>query len=382
MQIARVRTRIVNVPLRIPFDHATKSRSATENVVTEVELSDGSTGIGEGVPREYVTGESARSAHAAIAGLDYGELAPGFASLGDLVSYLAERDPPPVGNAAWCSLELALLDAFGKSLGRPIGEVAPLVLPPEMVAPRSRVRYGVVVSGGASRKRVRRAARYRLFGFNEMKVKVGLDDDDDVAALAAIRRRVGNRVDLRVDANGVWDADRAARMCERLSPFTVSCVEQPLPTGSEGDLPRLRGSTDTPIMLDESLNSLGAARRAVAGGWCDVFNVRISKLGGFVASLKAARIADEAGLKYALGCQVGETAILSAAGRHFAATVGGIRYLEGSYDRFLLAANVTRRPVSFGWGGFARAMRGPGLGIEIHQAALDALTTELRDIEL
>jgi muconate cycloisomerase len=185
-----------------------------------------------------------------------------------------------------------------------------------------------------------------------------------------------------VDANGVWNAEQAVRMAVRLEPLGVSCVEQPLPLGQEAELPELRRRSPIPIMLDESLNSLDSARQAVAEGQCDIFNIRISKLGGFVASLRAALIAREAGLAYALGCQVGETAILSAAGRHFASALGDLRYLEGSYDRFLLARNVTRRPVSFGWGGFARAIAGPGLGIQVDRRALDALTEEVREIEL
>src|SRR5207248_4138084 len=61
-----------------------------------------------------------------------------------------------------------------------------------------------------------------------------------------------------------------------------------------------------------------------------LFNVRLSKCGGFIPSLRLAQLARQHGLGYQLGCQVGETALLSAAGRHFATSVAGIRYLEGS----------------------------------------------------
>ena len=67
---------------------------------------------------------------------------------------------------------------------------------------------------------------------------------------------------------------------------------------------------------------------------------------------------------------MGETGILSAAGRHFATTVKNIRYVEGSYDRFLVAERLTKEDLTFGWGGYAPALTGPGLGITIDPAAL------------
>ena len=84
-------------------------------------------------------------------------------------------------------------------------------------------------------------------------------------------------------------------------------------------------------MLDESLCGMVDAERAATGKLCDLFNLRLSKCGGFIATLRLAQFARKQGLGYQLGCQVGETAILSAAGRHFASGVRDIRYLEGSY---------------------------------------------------
>jgi muconate cycloisomerase len=77
---------------------------------------------------------------------------------------------------------------------------------------------------------------------------------------------------------------------------------------------------------------------------------------------------------YQLGCQVGETALLSAAGRHFAASVAGLRYVEGSYDRYLVRANVGTADLTFGWGGWAPALPGPGLGVQVDPQALSRVT--------
>jgi muconate cycloisomerase len=88
-------------------------------------------------------------------------------------------------------------------------------------------------------------------------------------------------------------------------------------------------------------------------------------------SLRLAAMARAHGLGFQLGCQVGETGILSAAGRHFACSVGPIRYLEGSYDRWLVRERLTRQDLSFGYGGWAPALKGPGLGVNVDRAAVN-----------
>jgi L-Ala-D/L-Glu epimerase len=128
-------------------------------------------------------------------------------------------------------------------------------------------------------------------------------------------------------------------------------------------------------MLDESLTSMVDAEAAVAADACDLFNIRLSKCGGFLASLRLAAFAHERGVGYQLGCHPGETGILSAAGRHFAASVAGIRYLEGSYDRHLFDRLITNEDLTFGYGGRAPALTSPGLGVTIATDVLRPLTT-------
>jgi len=154
----------------------------------------------------------------------------------------------------------------------------------------------------------------------------------------------------------------------------ISSVEQPVRHEEVDRLTDIRKQVKTPIMLDESLCSRADAERAVADGLCDLFNLRLSKCGGFIPTLRLAQLARRHGLGYQLGCQVGETAVLSAAGRHFAAGVAGLRYLEGSYDRHLVRTALATRDITFRRGGWAQALPGPGLGIDLDARALDRVT--------
>lgn len=124
-------------------------------------------------------------------------------------------------------------------------------------------------------------------------------------------------------------------------------------------------------MLDESVRSLWEACEALAQGWCDLINIRISKCGGPLASVRLLAAVRAAGGRAQLGCQVGETGLLSAAGRHLACHLSGLEYLEGSYDRYLLAVQLTDPDITFGSGGWAPQLRGPGLGVTVRPKVLE-----------
>jgi muconate cycloisomerase len=186
-----------------------------------------------------------------------------------------------------------------------------------------------------------------------------------------VRKLVGKGVDLRIDANEAWDLEMACRVAQKLEPFSISSIEQPLPHKDLMQMAKLRKVSPIPLMLDESLCSLSDAQQAVDKGFCDLFNIRLSKCGGFINSLKIAQLARQNGLGYQLGCLVGETGILSAAGRHFASLDSSLRYLEGSYDRYLLKDNITFEDISFGKKGRAPLLEGNGLGITVNPNQLD-----------
>jgi muconate cycloisomerase len=73
-----------------------------------------------------------------------------------------------------------------------------------------------------------------------------------------------------------------------------------------------------------------------------------------------------------LGCQVGELGVLSAAGRHFASIHPELLYLEGSLTRFFLPQDVIAQDLTFGPGGQAPPLSGPGLGVRVQEESLRA----------
>jgi muconate cycloisomerase len=371
----------VRIPLYRAIQHATTYRTETDNVVVRCELADGTVGWGEGVPRDYVTGETIDTA---LALLQASDLPRQVGDLHDLPAVCRAADelallPVPGdargigGNAARCAVELAVLDAYGQYFRAPLSKFVQL-LAPDLYAPRPRVRYSAAVTKARGWKSHVYPLAIRLMGFEHLKLKVGIPGIDDVARTARVRRRMGPRMDLRIDANEAWTPAETPDRLAELGPFRVSCVEQPVPHEHVAGLAAVRSRIKTPVMLDESLCSLADAEAAVAGGWCDAFNLRLSKCGGFVRTLRVARFAAMHGVFCQLGCQVGETGILSAAGRHFATCVAGLRYLEGSYDRHLVRNALTVEDITFARGGLAPALTGPGLGVTVDPQKLSAAT--------
>lgn len=381
MKIVELTAYHVRIPLRRPIRHASHRRTDTENVLVRCLLDDQTEGFGEGVPRDYVTGETIDSALSLLKQSDIvSQLEPVRDFAGALA--LAERlrlAPVPgddrgiQGNAARCALELAILDACGRHFATPLSE-ATKQLASELYHPRERVRYsGAITTARGLKARVAGWVQ-RLYRFRQIKVKVGIDGYDDPSRLRAIRKSVGRRMDIRIDANEAWAPSEAVQKIRELQRYDISAVEQPVAHANFGCLTELRRQVKTPIMLDESLCGMVDAERAVAAQACDLFNLRLSKVGGFIPALRLAQFARRHGIACQLGCQVGETAILSAAGRHFAATVGDLRYLEGSYDRHLVREALSMSDITFGWGGCAPALPGPGLGIAIDPRALERVT--------
>ncbi len=380
MHIAELIAFHVRISLKTTIRHASHTRDANDTLIVRCRLDDGTEGWGEGLPRPYVTGETIETAFDQLRACNLkSQLAGSFDDLQaaavhcDALELAAPQDGlrDCFGNTVRCALELSVLDAAARVEGVPLSTVTQLV--PETAAIRQsqdRVRYSAAITSMSPLREICQAGKLRCFGFHQIKVKVGVDGVDDRAALKRIRRILGKQVDLRIDANEAWTCDNLETKLTPLLPFGITSIEQPVPHQDVDGLALVRSRIATPIMLDESLCSIGDAHRAVERGTCDLFNIRLSKCGGFVNSLRLAAIAHKAGLGYQLGCQVGETGILSAAGRHFASSVADIRYLEGSYDRFLVKERLTKQDLTFGRGGYAPALTAAGLGVEIDEAAL------------
>ena len=380
------------IPMRRKVSHATSERAVADPIVVAVELMNGVTGYGETLPRPYVTGETSESVVRAIEDTLLPLLVSihpsSFPEALEAIDALPFRDGQDrLIPAARAAVELALLDAYSRHFDRPLADAAGWLGLAGFGPPGSaeQVRYsGVLASHSISstRKTLRLLWWY---GLRDFKLKVGLPDDAE--RIAAVMRHmepalVRGRATLRVDANGAWTQDQAVEQLTDLRELPLSGLEQPLAKGAEADLPLIHDLSEAPLIHDESLVTMDDARRLLELGVADGFNIRISKCGGLLPSLRLAALARKQGAIIQLGCMVGETSILSAAGRRFLEIVPAVAFAEGWFGSFLLRTDVTRRPLRFGYRGRGRKLPGPGWGVQVDTARLADLAVTPRTLAL
>ena len=382
LHVRSLRIHRLAIPLRVRFEHAAATRDVADPVI--VELTAGApyahqVGYGETLARPYLTGETSESVVEDISNIFTPRLS-GFrpARFVEALEFIETRPTQISGRvvtAARAAVELALLDLVCRVFRRRPADVAgwmglPGFGPPGCLA---TARYSGVVIGHAPWK-VRTFVRIqRWYGLRDFKLKVAVAGWEERLLWAgeilahAIRQQ---RATLRVDANAGWsmaEAEGAAPLLERCG---VCAIEQPLAETDDTDLSDLAQQTRCDLIADESLLTLGDARRLIEGGGVRVLNIRIAKNGGLMPALRIARLALAAGLDVQLGCLVGETSILSAAGVAFLEACPKVRVVEGAFGRFLLQDDVTRSPVRFGFGGRVRPRTGAGFGVTVDSNAL------------
>ncbi|WP_204141038.1 mandelate racemase/muconate lactonizing enzyme family protein [Halomicronema sp. CCY15110] len=372
MRIVEATLFALQIPFVEAFAHSVRSRSSSDSIVVRLRAEDGTVGYGEAVARPYVTGETVagclqfmeRTLWPAVQATDYVPWAgqEEIAWLGSLT--LPAEANETSGVVAWhgsrCGFELALVDCLLKAAGVSLGELLP---------PRHPVTYSGVITASSVEGAVKHAKRFKQFGLPYLKVKITGEADQE--RLAAIRAAVGPAVSLRVDGNGAYSVEGAIATCEALAEFHIDSAEQMIPRGDPQALATVQAATAISQMADESLITLADAQTLIAAKACRGFNLRLAKCGGLGPTLAIAELAQAAGIAVQVGCQVGETAILSAAGRHLAAYLPEISFCEGSYGSLLLREDLSRRPIHFGHRGLAKPLKGPGLGVEIQDALLE-----------
>jgi len=365
----------LDLPFRHAFRHAAASRARSESLLLRFTTDSGHLGTGETLPRSYVTGETRRASFDLLAqAILPNLLGRSFGAFDEVRDFLAGCDGKAPGTwvdagtaqtAAWCAVDLALLDTFGRAFGVELGRGLPGA--PAGAWPEG-LRYGLVLSEDPWRRQLVTLLEARLFGLHDVKVKVSRPS---LGGVRLARWVLGARAQLRLDANMGWSVDEARAAIAALGRTRVDTVEQPVAARDIDGMAQLTAA-GVPVVADESCHDAASLERLIAARACRGVNIRIVKCGGLVAALARARRALAAGLTLQIGCQVGETSLLSAAQLALVRTLGGgVSFIEGCYGERLLATDPVRPLLQFGRGGRPPpAPTGPGLGMELDPAAV------------
>jgi muconate cycloisomerase len=371
MRLEAIALHRVRIPFKRAFGHALAKRSEADTIIVVARSADGTVGLGEIVPRPYLTGETMERVMA--------ETAPArarravgrtFTSREEIVAWLrGELDDAGRDLATAGGLELAVLDIGARELGFTIADVLGAPAGPELPP-------GVVIGFEVETPALQKHCTFlRFAGRRHLKVKVGRPDD--LERLEIISRVMGAELPLRLDANGAWSPpDAVLRLKEMRARFAIESVEQPVAGDDVEGLRRVRLETGVPLMADESVCTLADGRRLIDAGAADVFNIRVGKCGGLLGSLRLAELARAAGLGVHLGALVGETAVLSRAAELFGRCVPGFACLEGKgQNRFLLGGDVGEEESAE-----SAESTAPGLGVALRADWLARYLLERIDV--
>ncbi len=364
------------VPFNVVFKHTSAARAATENVVVRVTDADGTIGYGEGCPRSYVTGETEASAIEFIKSSGP-KIVANVADLASLRQEIANhREAIDDNPAAFCALELALLDLMSRKAGVPVER---FIAVPSL---RESFAYSAVLSDSGAVTFGGQVLRYRAGGLRHFKLKISGDIDRDRGKLRWFAGRLGRwfAKTVRVDANNLWsDPDRAIAHLRALDyPFLG--IEEPLQAGDLPNFLAIAEALDTRIILDESLLRAGQLANLPGDPARWILNCRISKSGGLLRSLDLIERSVAHGLGVIVGAHVGETSLLTRAGLTAASAAGDqLLAQEGAFGTFLLAHDICEDPIMFGRGGQITthdqpSLQRPGLGVSVVEERLSAMT--------
>lgn len=353
----------LNIPFRTSFRHASASRNSTSALLVEARSADGLTGVGEGCPREYVTGETVAGSLAFV-DRHHDSLMAEVGDLESLRDWMRRHATEIAKNqAAWCAIELALLDLFAKSKGQSVEAFLGL---PELAG---EFRYTAVLGIADTEAFTRQSERYLQAGFTDFKVKVSGDPEKDRAHLAILQDRSPMPLRIRLDANNLWSDPKAAIAYLRGLDIPLFAIEEPLAANDFSGLATIADALNVPIILDESFTSIDQFGQLAGPAERWILNLRISKLGGLLRSLSVAEAARTRGLKMIIGAQVGETSILTRAALTVASAARDlVAGQEGAFGTLLLQTDITQPALMFGQDGLLSAgvVAGrPGLGLDL-----------------
>ncbi len=265
-------------------------------------------------------------------------------------------------------LETALLDAELRGYGMPLSTFLGSV--------RGRVAAGVSVGIMDTIPELVEAVRgYLEAGYVRIKLKI--QPGWDILPVRAVRHEFGDEVPLQVDANTAYSLTDA-RHLRQLDQFGLQLIEQPLDTDDLAGHARLAALLDTPICLDESIESARDAAAAIAMGACSVINIKPSRVGGYLEARRIHDVAVAAGIPVWCGGML-ESGVGRAANLALAALPGFVLPGDTSASNRYYAEDLTD-PFVLHSDGTITLPTGPGIGVTPKPEVLQRFTVARRSL--
>ncbi|MFG3715042.1 mandelate racemase/muconate lactonizing enzyme family protein [Micromonospora sp. NPDC047730] len=271
----------------------------------------------------------------------------------------------PIAKSA---IDIALHDLVGRAVGVPLG----VLWGQRRVG---RIPLGWIISAKTPEAVADSVTEGHALGYTAFKVKIGLAEiDQDLAFVEAVRR-AAPKAAIWVDANQAYQVDQALQVGRRLAELDVAAFEQPLPANQITGLQRLRDHSPVPVALDESLRHPSDLATFVRLNAVDVAIAKVQRSGGLTLSRRMCALAEDSGVRL-MGSGLTDSDLGFAASLHLFSAFGIDTPVDLNGRQFIESAYVGGHTVEVR-DGEAAVPTGPGLGVDVDEAAVRALAVDV-----
>ena len=362
--IRRIEPIAVSLPMTKPMKMAGVLIKAADNVLVRVELDGGHVGWGEAASAHSMTGETVESMMAAVR-----HMAPALLDMdgADIEAVSTRMDQLMYYNqSAKSAVEMALHDALGKALSKPVYELLG-------GKKRSRVPVLWLLGTGSIDGDIAEAKAKQAAGFVAFKVKVGVGDPlDDALRTRKVCEALGRGLLISSDANQGYSLEQALAYVKAVDGSGLDFFEQPISGHNVDGMATLAAATGIPLGFDEGLHGMEDLlqhheRKAARG--CSLKTI---KLGGLKGVMHAAELCQKLGMHVNLACKVAESGIAAASLMQLAAAVPEVAWGVSITNQYL-ADDIVRATIKV-VDGHAEVPGGVGLGVEVDEAKVRKYT--------
>jgi L-alanine-DL-glutamate epimerase-like enolase superfamily enzyme len=232
-------------------------------------------------------------------------------------------------------------------------------------------------------------AGYAERGFRTAKIKVGRNPelmlnplhnmaakdyatatmDEDVARVEAVRKAVGPKMRLAVDANNAWTPSEALRFMRLVQPFDIFWLEEPVRTDDIDGSAMVAQQLEVPVAGYESESSLAGFRELIVRHAVDIVQPDVIWTGGITECRKVAALA-QAYDKQVIP-HVFSSGLASIANMHFIASISNGGLLEFDQNVNPLRSELFEEPIDIDRNGQVKLPDRPGLGVTLNQKTID-----------
>ncbi|TYC20528.1 mandelate racemase/muconate lactonizing enzyme family protein [Micromonospora sp. MP36] len=337
-------------------------------ILIEVELADGSVGVGESWANypSWAWRERIATIHDGVAPLMKDRSFPDPATaqralLAELAPLGRQWGAPGPVHQAISGVDMALWDLAARHAGTSLARLL-------SASPRTELPvYGSSLGPTGVAEVAHRCA---ALGLTAVKVKVGFGADTDLANVGTARRILGDQVQIFADANQAWRLTEALEMVRALADLGVAWVEEPLAGDRPSELAELGRRTGMPLATGENL--YGAAAFTPYLEAVEILQPDLGKVGGVTEYLDVLSAAAAAGRT--VNPHLYNGAVATAATVQAGAISSATRLIE--WD---IRSNPLRQAADglLTADGTVRVPDGPGFGIDLDQDQLDAYEEQL-----